>query len=268
MRTVRESARDVPVIADVDVLVVGSGPGGLGAALAAARAGVKTMVVERFGCLGGNITVVGVESIAWYRREHTVDSEGIGIELEQRAKAMGATSPEVQSKSEAINADMFKVVADRLVAESGVTPLLHAMAIDTVMEGDTLRGVIVHSKSGRGAILARRIVDASGDADIAAYSGAPYRMTAKERMLPVRSDMFRVVGDRRVAESGVTPLLHAMAIDTVMEGDTLRGVIVHSKSGRGAILARRIVDASGDADIAAYSGAPYRMTAKERMLPV
>ena len=80
------------------------------------------MLVERFGCLGGNITVVGVESIAWYRREKTVDSEGIGIELEQRAKAMGATSPEPQSKSEAINADMFKVVADRLVAEAGVTP--------------------------------------------------------------------------------------------------------------------------------------------------
>ena len=193
MRTVRESARDVPVIADVDVLVIGSGPGGLGAALAAARAGANTMLVERFGCLGGNITVVGVESIAWYRREKTVDSEGIGIELEQRAKAMGATSPEPQSKSEAINADMFKVVADRLVAEAGVTPLLHAMAIDTVMEGDALRGVIVHSKSGRGAILAKRIVDASGDADIAHFSGAPYRMTAKERMLPV-TVMFSVSG--------------------------------------------------------------------------
>src|SRR5215475_1642401 len=106
---------------------------------------------------------------------------------------MGATSPEPQSKSEAINADMFKVVCDRLVAESGVTPLLHAMAIDTVMEGDTLRGVIVHSKSGRGAILAKRIVDASGDADIAHYAGAPYRMTAKERMLPV-TVMFSVSG--------------------------------------------------------------------------
>ena len=156
MRTVRESARDVPVIADVDVLVVGSGPGGLGAALGAARAGVQTMVVERFGCLGGNITVVGVESLAWYRREKTVDSEGIGIELEQRAKAMGATSPEPQSKSEAINADMFKVVADRVVAEAGVRPLLHAVAIDTIVEGDALRGIIVHSKSGRGAILAKR----------------------------------------------------------------------------------------------------------------
>ena len=115
------------MIAETDVLVVGSGPGGLAACLAAARAGVRTMVIERFGCLGGNITAVGVESIAWYRREGTVDCEGIGIELEQRAKAMGATSPEPQSKSEAINADMFKHVADKLVAESGVRPLLHAV---------------------------------------------------------------------------------------------------------------------------------------------
>ena len=97
------------------------------------------MVVERFGCLGGNITVVGVESLAWYRREKTVDSEGIGIELEQRAKAMGATSPEPQSKSEAINADMFKVVADRVVAEAGVQPLLHAVAIDTIDGGGRAR---------------------------------------------------------------------------------------------------------------------------------
>ncbi len=197
MRTITESAREVPVIDEVDVLVVGSGPGGLAAALAAARAGVRTMLVERFGCLGGNITVVGVESLAWYRREKTVDSEGIGVEFERRAKAMGATSPEPQSKSEALNADMFKVVADLLVQESGVTPLLHAVAIDAVMDGDAITGVIMHSKAGRGAILARRVIDASGDADLAVYTGAPYRLTPKEKMLPV-TVMFSVSGvDKR-----------------------------------------------------------------------
>ena len=197
MKTVTESARQVPVIAEVDVLVVGSGPGGLAAAIGAARAGVKTMVVERFGCLGGNITVVGVESLAWYRREKTVDSVGLGVEFEQRARAMGATAPEPQSKSEALNADMFKVVADNLVQEAGVIPLMHALAIDTIVDGDTLRGIIIHSKSGRGAILAQRIVDATGDADLAAYAGAPFHMTPKEKMLPV-TVMFSVAGvDRR-----------------------------------------------------------------------
>ncbi len=185
MKTVTEASRSVPVVAETDVLVVGGGPGGLAAALGSARAGVDTLLVERFGCLGGNMTVVGVESIAWYRHEKTVDVEGIGIEFEQRAKAVGGTSPEPQSMSEAINADMFKYVADVLVQESGVRPLLHSVAVDTIMEGNTLKGVIVHNKSGRQAILAQRVIDATGDADLAVFAGAPYRKTPKEEMLSV-----------------------------------------------------------------------------------
>lgn len=185
MKTVKEFAKEVPVIAETDVLVVGSGPGGLAAAISAAREGVNTLMVERFGCLGGNITAVGVESIAWYRKENTTDVEGIGIEFEQRAKEMGATSPEPQSKSAAINAEMFKYVADVMVQESGVTPLLHSTAIDAILEGDTIKGVFIHNKSGRQAILAKRVVDATGDADIAFFTQAPWRKTPKEEMLPV-----------------------------------------------------------------------------------
>ncbi|HVP04527.1 MAG TPA: FAD-dependent oxidoreductase [Dehalococcoidia bacterium] len=185
MKTVHESAREVPVVAEADVLVVGSGPGGLAAAIASAREGVETVLVERFGCLGGNITVVGVEGIGWYRKENTTDVEGIGIEFEQRARAMGATSPEPQSRSEAINSDMFKYVADVLVQEAGVTPLLHSVAIDAITEGDAIKGVILHNKSGRQAVLAKRVIDASGDADLACFSGAPLRKTPREDMLPV-----------------------------------------------------------------------------------
>ncbi len=193
MKTIKEAARAVPVIAETDILVVGSGPAGLAAALSAAREGVKTMLVERYGCFGGVITQVGVEGFAWYRHAGTTDVEGIGIEFEQRAQEMGGTQTSPHSQSEALNADMFKFLADQLIQEAGVVPLLHCLAVAAIMEGGTIRGVITESKSGRGAILARRVIDATGDADIACLAGAPYHKTPKEEMMGV-TVMFSCAG--------------------------------------------------------------------------
>ena len=139
MNQILEAARSVDVILETDVLVVGSGPGGLAAALAAARAGARTALIDRNGCFGGNITQVGVEGFAWYRHEHTVDCEGIGIEFEERAKVMGAAMPEPQSLSHALDAEMFKWVADTLVQEAGVTPLLHRLGVAPIMENGGIR---------------------------------------------------------------------------------------------------------------------------------
>jgi len=193
MTTIVEPGRSVEVILETDVLVVGSGPGGLAAALAAARAGARTALIDRNGCFGGNITQVGVEGFAWYRHEHTVDCEGIGIELEQRAKAMGAAMPEPQSLSHALDAEMFKWVADVLVQEAGVTPLLHRLGVSPIMEQGAVRGVITESKAGREAILAKRVIDATGDADIATRAGAPVRKSPRQEMMSV-SVMFSMNG--------------------------------------------------------------------------
>ena len=193
MKKIAEPARSVDVILDTDVLVVGSGPGGLAAALAAARTGARTALIDRHGCFGGNITQVGVEGFAWYRHEHTVDCEGIGIEFEQRAKAMGAAMPEPQSLSHALDAEMFKWVADVLVEEAGITPLLHRLGVAPIIENGAIRGVITESKAGREAILARRVIDATGDADLATRAGAPVRKTPKEKMMAV-SVMFSMSG--------------------------------------------------------------------------
>lgn len=185
MDQIKEPARMIPVMAETDVLVVGSGPGGLSAALAAAREGVSTMLVERFGCFGGNITQAGVESIAWYRHEKTVESGGIGIEFEKRAKEMGGSRKEPQSLSQALDTEMFKYVADKMVQEAGIVPILHCFGVQAIKEGNTLKGIITESKSGRRAILAKRIIDATGDADIAHLAGAPYRETPREELLGV-----------------------------------------------------------------------------------
>jgi len=206
VKYIEEPSKKVPVLLETDVLVLGGGPAGLSAALAAAREGIDTILVERYGCFGGVITQSMIGTISWYRYANTVDAGGIGSEFEIRAKKMNGSinifgnirNKEMRASLEqeglivngeptyeVLDTEVFKHLADELVQEAGITPLLHCTAVDVIMEGNTIRGVITESKSGRQAILAKRIIDATGDADIAYFSGAPFRKNPKNELMEV-----------------------------------------------------------------------------------
>ena len=196
METYYESGRPIEIIADTQVLVVGGGPSGMAAAIASARVGAKTMLVESGSCFGGVVTQAGVECVAWYRHEGTVEAGGLLREIEDTAQKKGASSPESQSISQALDAELFKVVADEMILDAGVVPLLHCYAVGVMMEDGRITGVITESKSGRKAIRARRVIDCTGDGDIAALAGASFTKAPREKLMQV------------------TPVFHMCGVDT------------------------------------------------------
>ena len=215
-QTISET-RETPVHATCDVLVVGAGPAGLSAALGARRVGADVMILERFGCFGGVITTVGMETLAWYRYEGTQDCEGIGTEMERVAAEMGGTIKWPYNGSECLDADFFKIVADHLIKESGVRPMLHTFAVEAIMDGDKIKGVITESKSGRLAILADRVIDCTGDADIAHLAGARYKMNvgADNMVCFSSSDVVAAVTNE---PKSVTPGRWLVALNDVRSG--------------------------------------------------
>ncbi|GGG06793.1 pyridine nucleotide-disulfide oxidoreductase [Paenibacillus aceti] len=151
------------------------------------------MLMERYGCFGGVITHVGVEGFAWYRHDATIDGRGLITEFEDTCAEIAGDNPECQSNSQALDGEMFKYVADVMLEQAGVRPLLHCMAVSAIVEDGEIKGVVAESKSGRFAVLAKRVIDCTGDADIAALAGAPYTKAPKEELMSVTT-MFHCKG--------------------------------------------------------------------------
>ncbi len=162
-----EPVRHLPVAHEADVLVVGGGIAGVMAAVAAGRTGARTLLVERFGSLGGT----GTSAMMNLFYVPYAASRGLVRELFDRLIARGGAIP---GEFVVYDPELYKVTALDMLAEAGVQVLLHTLVSDAIMDGDRLRGIVVENKSGRQAVLARVTVDASGDGDVAARAGAPY----------------------------------------------------------------------------------------------
>ena len=186
---VLQPAREIPIFHETDVLVVGGGPAGFAAAVAASRQGVKVALVERYGSLGGLFTngmvlimlCTSVKEDGKYR----LVTSGLAREFADRAKALGPyaylesrvgeTDRTRRHWQPTVDPEAAKYLMDRMVEESKIDMFLHSWGVDTVQDGDKILGVVFESKQGRQAILAKQVVDCSGDGDVLFAAGGDYR---------------------------------------------------------------------------------------------
>jgi len=187
MKTIVEKRRETDVAAEVDVVVAGGGPAGLAAAVAAARNGAETILIERYGHLGGlatgGLVICLVETARYgYGICREIIDRLSDLKAAKLNKASGETPRWVEGasfsgeQSHTFDPQALKFVADELVTESGADLLLHSYVAAPIVKGKEVQGIIVEGKSGRQAILGKVVVDATGDADVAAASGAPFNL--------------------------------------------------------------------------------------------
>lgn len=211
---VHEPAREIPVVRAVDVLVVGAGTSGCSAAVAAARRGMRVAIVDRYGFLGGTATaaMVGclcgiytcspntVTVVSGHLRELTdrLEARRSGYKLKHRYQ---------------LDHEVLKLVLDGWLVEAGVEILFQTQVVEAIVEDGTVRGVIIETKAGRGAIRAAVVIDSSGDADVIARAGARFEKSPTHE-LQAPSLVFTMAGvdiERATAvpEAEVSRLLRA-----------------------------------------------------------
>lgn len=198
MKTIKVPACEIPVRDEVDVLVVGGGPAGIMAAQAAALVpDTKVMLLESRGFLGGNLTI-GIPMLGFLGRKGNVVIKGLPGQFMERLQKKGQATDHrpcpLHVSLAVMDPEGVKHLALEIMKENGVKLLMYAFASDVIMEGNTVKGVIIDSKKGREAILAKRIVDCTGDGDIAYRAGAPMKYGNEKGIPQPPSLMFSMRG--------------------------------------------------------------------------
>ncbi len=204
--TVTEPARDVPVLTECDVAVLGGGPAGVCAAAAAARAGKRVVLVERYGYLGGMATAgwVSIFHTLYGTDKATKVIGGLAEEFIRRMQRLGGVrnqSDDGETGGWDSCGETARFAYDDLAVGSGVRLLLHARLAGALADGRRVTAALVETKSGRGAILADAFVDCTGDADLVRAAGAAVTLGSPEGKCQAPTLVFRTRGQTDDAAS-------------------------------------------------------------------
>lgn len=206
---VAEPARKIPLVGEFEVIVAGGGPAGVVAAIAAARGGARTLLIERYGFVGGMATSALVTPISEFRVAGEQHIGGIPLELMRRTAELGGAEIERDSGNWPINDEIFKLSAQRMLVESGVTVLLHTWFSDVVCDDGRVSHVVVQNKAGRVAYACRAVVDCTGDADVVRAAGLP---TTKGDVLQPATLWFQLGG----VDTGALEYVFGDAVDGIL----------------------------------------------------
>jgi hypothetical protein len=200
---IEEPARQVPLYGEYEVVVLGGGPAGIAAAVAAARAGRRTLLIERYGFLGGMGTAAGVTNFCGLHANvhgemHRV-VQGVASDLLGRIDQLGGlNAPHLilgKILAQAYDTAAYKIAADDLLAAHKVELLFHALGAGVVMHDEKrIDALMVETKAGRQAVRAETFIDCSGDGDLAAWAGARYEIGDNNGSMLYPSMMFRLNG--------------------------------------------------------------------------